>query len=138
MSSQRKQQYGSGGLKPGLAQQKAGGPSANQGPRHGSGLVSLGAAKVIALWLLACTCAGLPFLQRECVAGCPLAWISATPTVALMVGAPPAEERRHCRSKGLCAQASEPPVAEEGGCLSRATVRCWRALTIHVRPSPWA
>ena len=49
MSSQRKQQYGSGGLKPGLAQQKAGGPSANQGPRHGSGLVSLGAAKVIAL-----------------------------------------------------------------------------------------
>ena len=60
MSSQRKQQYGSGGLKPGLAQQKAGGPSANQGPRHGSGLVSLGAAKVIVPWSRACTCAGLP------------------------------------------------------------------------------
>jgi hypothetical protein len=47
MSSQRnKQHYAGGGVKPGLLAQKAGGPSAAQGPRHSSGLVSLGAAKV--------------------------------------------------------------------------------------------
>ena len=77
MSSQRKQQYGSGSLKPGLAQQKAGGPSANQGPRHGSGLVSLGAAKVAAHWFLVLRVCWTAFYAAAACCWLPAGLISA-------------------------------------------------------------